>query len=544
MADGESGGDGQQHVVLSNVFVICGKRCRVTLTKTRISWEDEHWAKQKECVSLCEVVAAEPKEVKPKECLRFFRSKWSKKATITELNHQANCLQVHCVDRIWKHRWRLRTLSFWTADYRIAQLWTSSIRDLLKGFHNRPHRLLIFINPFGGKRKSPQIYERKVQPLLKLAQVDAHVIVTERPNHAKEYLLNSCNAFGRYDGIICVGGDGMFNELLNGLLIRTQHDLGVDPNNPNAMLLQPKIRIGVIPGGSTDAVAFTTSGTNDPVTATLHIILGDSLGLDVSSIHSDSRLLSYCTTMLAYGYFGDTLVESEKYRWMGPKRYDFSGVKKFLQLKSYEGEVMFHCDPKSESSPVDQLLCCTGCGICSQAPDLIQAYNSVSSDSKAWRVIRGKFVAINNATTTCACSRAKKGISPSAHVGDGCTDLILVKKCSRFSYLRYLIATAQQHTSPFGLNFVKVFRVREFQFRPFVTEDKVGDYNADSSVQHFSIPPSRNSVWNCDGEILREPTVSVKAHCQLVNIFARGKEAGELNLRNQNDDFHSVTVTF
>ncbi len=29
--------------------------------------------------------------------------------------------------------------------------------------------------------------------------------------------------------------------------------------------------------------------------------------------------------MLAYGYYGDCIVDSERNRWMGPKRYDWSG---------------------------------------------------------------------------------------------------------------------------------------------------------------------------------------------------------------------------
>ena len=32
-----------------------------------------------------------------------------------------------------------------------------------------------------------------------------------------------------------------------------------------------------------------------------------------------------------YGFYGDVIMESEKYRWMGPKRYDYAGTKVFLQ---------------------------------------------------------------------------------------------------------------------------------------------------------------------------------------------------------------------
>jgi hypothetical protein len=32
-----------------------------------------------------------------------------------------------------------------------------------------------------------------------------------------------------------------------------------------------------------------------------------------------------------YGFYGEVIRESEKYRWMGPARYDFSGTMVFLK---------------------------------------------------------------------------------------------------------------------------------------------------------------------------------------------------------------------
>lgn len=56
-----------------------------------------------------------------------------------------------------------------------------------------------------------------------------------------------------------------------------------------------------------------------------------------------------------------------------------------------------------------------------------------------WSVIRGKFIAINAANMSCACPRSPKGLSPSAHLADGNTDLILVRKCSRLDFFRHLL---------------------------------------------------------------------------------------------------------
>ncbi len=43
--------------------------------------------------------------------------------------------------------------------------------------------------------------------------------------------------------------------------------------------------------------------------------------------------------MISYGYFGDLMVHSERLRWLGPKRYDVSGVHTFLGNKAYKGVI-------------------------------------------------------------------------------------------------------------------------------------------------------------------------------------------------------------
>lgn len=52
---------------------------------------------------------------------------------------------------------------------------------------------------------------------------------------------------------------------------------------------------------------------------------GDSLPMDVSSVHHNSTLLRYSVSLLGYGFYGDVIKDSEKKRWMGLIRYDFSG---------------------------------------------------------------------------------------------------------------------------------------------------------------------------------------------------------------------------
>ena len=64
--------------------------------------------------------------------------------------------------------------------------------------------------------------------------------------------------------------------------------------------------------------------------------------------------------------------------------------------------------------------------------------NNQSTDAEEISIIgiKGRFLAVNCATMSCRCEKTKKGMSPSAHLGNGCCDLILVSECSRINYLR------------------------------------------------------------------------------------------------------------
>uniref|UniRef100_A0AAX7SKM3 DAGKc domain-containing protein n=1 Tax=Astatotilapia calliptera TaxID=8154 RepID=A0AAX7SKM3_ASTCA len=288
---------------------------------------------------------------------------------------------VSYVRRTQQHQWRCSEVTFHCDNQALCEEWVQVTNEQLSLLTNRPKSLLVYINPFGGKRRGKRIYEQKVAPIFRLAGIATTVIVTERANHAEDHLKTEAN-LDKYDGVVCVGGDGMFSEVLHGLVARTQNDHGVDQNQPDAELVPCSLRIGIIPAGSTDCICFATVGTNDPVTSALHIVVGDSQPMDVCSVHHNDVFLRYSVSLLGYGFYGDVLSDSERNRWLGPARYDLAGVKTFLSHNYYEGTVTFLPAEDDVGNPRDKLQCRSRCSICQHNRSSKDTHSDVSEEKE------------------------------------------------------------------------------------------------------------------------------------------------------------------
>ncbi|KAK0132150.1 Ceramide kinase [Merluccius polli] len=446
------------------------------------------------------------------------------------------------VRRSAHHRWLCCDITFSCPNQGLRQQWIQAISENLALLSHRPRCLLVYINPHGGRHLAKWIYDRKVAPLFCRAGISTDVIITERANHARDHLRAQHGDLKKYDGVVCVGGDGMVNEILHGLVSRTQTDHRVDQNQPDAHLVPCSLRIGIIPAGSTDCICYTTMGTNDPVTSALHIIVGDSQPMDVCSVHNNNTFLKYSVSLLGYGFYGDVLTDSEKKRWMGPLRYDLAGVKTFLSHNYYEGSIWFVPAQETQGQPRDQEQCLAGCHVCQQGSysekkklkHLSEDEKFIKGSGSEWCVVRGKFLAVNAATVSCACPRSPRGLSPSAHLADGTADLILVRKCSRFGFFRHLL----RHTNAddqFDHPFVEVHRVRRFLFQPKNQEvsDSTEDLsdsemekrvktNAFRPICHASDDITAQSNWTCDGEIL--PHAAIQAAVSVMNSTTNARQ--------------------
>ncbi|XP_076447595.1 ceramide kinase-like isoform X2 [Babylonia areolata] len=595
---------GCERILHQSVLELDHKQVNVTLTSKYIAIEHHNKARhgdsglldtkpskhdapvQCQVIPLEEVITVQPHHLGSGKD-RFKIHKGGAVYQAVEMQPQLpTAFDVYIVKRAPKHRWRERTLTLTCKDHATCTQWMDMIKDVLSGpGFNRPKQLLVFVNPYGGKKRAPKVFE-KVRYLFDLAGVSLDVIETQRQYHARDVLQTY--DVSSVDGVVCVGGDGTFSEVLNGVLDRCQTDERVSQSFRHQPA-RPRLRIGVIPAGSTDSVVCSTTGTNDPITSTLHIILGCSVGVDVNALYKEKVFVKYSVTMTSYGYYGDLLADSERLRWMGPKRYNWSGFKKFVLNKSYEGEVSFVPADKNSGHPQDGNVCYTGCVVCQRAGreaeiaskerpttagpmfDLGAGHEEKEEEQlmDSWPKVSGKFIAINAVSVSCRCGLSPEGMSPFTHLGDGCIDLILVMACSRLNYLRHLVRIPNHNSNQFDFSFVQVFRVKEFEFQPAYDPEERGEgtVGREVEVEHSPDPyklgmgpsapslsrgssqvsgssrvsgssqvsrgsgnqlmkhsPSQNSVWNCDGEVLEHPNLHIQVHCQLISMFARGVE--------------------
>ncbi|XP_073267008.1 sphingoid long-chain bases kinase 1 isoform X3 [Populus alba] len=169
-----------------------------------------------------------------------------------------------------------------------------------------------------------------LEHVISLAGFKLEVVKTTSAGHAKN-LASTVDISTCPDGIICVGGDGIINEVLNGLLSRDNQKEGIS------------IPIGIIPAGSDNSLVWTVLGVRDPVSAAISIVKGGLTATDVFAVEwIQSGVIHFGMTVSYYGFVSDVLELSEKYqKRFGPLRYFVAGFLKFFCLPKYSYEVEY-----------------------------------------------------------------------------------------------------------------------------------------------------------------------------------------------------------
>ncbi|KAL4517220.1 hypothetical protein Ndes2437B_g06825 [Nannochloris sp. 'desiccata'] len=115
--------------------------------------------------------------------------------------------------------WIPRSIILSTPAEGVSQHWVASINAAAAHQLHRPRHLLVLINPFGGKKQGVDVYNKHVAPVFDHAGIKSTVCRTQFSGHARNLILDMPSSeLSSYDGVVAVGGDGLFHEIVNGLL--------------------------------------------------------------------------------------------------------------------------------------------------------------------------------------------------------------------------------------------------------------------------------------------------------------------------------------
>jgi len=307
--------------------------------------------------------------------------------------------------------------------------------------NKRPRRLVVIINPIGGRGKARTEYERKARPIFQLARVHLTEILTERKHHVYDILAEL--DLSQFDGIVSVGGDGMFFEIVNAIMRR--------PDHPTAI----RVPIGIIPAGSQNALAVSCSGTVDAQCHALDIIRGYSMPMDAVKVqHVSSGKIIYSSIVTAFGYIADVGNTAQSYRHLGPLRYIYCGAMHLTKPKFYKIKL-----------------------------------NYIPHDGEEWKMLEEEIFCFMACNLNCANTQFS-ALCPQALPTDGCMSLCVWKKCSRFNMMQF--SSRQKKGTHIHLPFVHMLKVKALKFEP-MTEG--GFINIDGEIferseLEFELKPS------------------------------------------------------
>lgn len=171
-------------------------------------------------------------------------------------------------------------------------------------------KMLFVINPNAGMRKAKR-YLSEILGEFCRAGYTVITHITDGPGDATRAVMRYAQAV---DLVVCCGGDGTFNETINGLL-----------------RCGSPAPIGYIPAGSTNDFAASLDLPTEPLEAAEHIINGHSVQYDVGQF--GDRYFSYVASFGAFTRTSYATPQSVK-NALGHTAYLLEGIKDISQIRS------------------------------------------------------------------------------------------------------------------------------------------------------------------------------------------------------------------
>ncbi|MCO5589798.1 hypothetical protein L7F22_043767 [Adiantum nelumboides] len=155
-----------------------------------------------------------------------------------------------------------------------ASAWADKLTQLAYPDSKPYRKLKVIVNPIGGPGKAVQLYKSRVLPILDAAGCTVDSTITTHAFHGQQ-IAESFSLDEKYDAIVCVSGDGMLHEVLNGLARRKDAEHAL------------QIPLVPIPAGSGNAVALNLLGVEQGFNlalASLNAIKGKAMPVDVCCV--------------------------------------------------------------------------------------------------------------------------------------------------------------------------------------------------------------------------------------------------------------------
>ena len=199
--------------------------------------------------------------------------------------------------------------------------------------------MLVLVNPFGGGGKAPRVW-RTLQPLLEMGGVECEVVTTTHAGHAREYVASL--SLGVHSAVVTVSGDGLINEVLNGLLSRADAAEAIA-----ALPLAPA------PGGTGNglhkSICHRAGEAHDLIATAFVITKGSACRLDawqyLTPASGDGATaeehVMWSVLSFSWGVVADVDLESEVLRWCGPLRLTMYALMRIASLRRYSGTLEY-----------------------------------------------------------------------------------------------------------------------------------------------------------------------------------------------------------
>ena len=183
------------------------------------------------------------------------------------------------------------------------------------------------------------------------AEIEHELVTTTHQGHAEEIAKNL--KVGEYTGIAVVSGDGLFHEVVNGIMSRE-----------DAEQASKQICLVPIPGGSGNALAasivYTVLGIHNDPNLLQNMLIIFANGSPTPStilrwqIHSTETQTRFSFLCGMWGIGADIDFESEKYRSsLGSNRFIAMAVQRIFNLRKYDGSLEYMDETTEEVKTIE-----------------------------------------------------------------------------------------------------------------------------------------------------------------------------------------------